>query len=72
MRKWSTFNDFTEHGPAVFIKVETGTEAISVPVLFHTLLAKQTYAQRVVGIIKYLNWRADQLETIRKNLEHCS
>jgi hypothetical protein len=72
MRKWSTYNDFTDRGPAVFICVETGKEKIAVPVLFHTMIAKQTYAERVVGIIKYLNWRADQLERIRNNLEHCS
>lgn len=72
MRKWSTYNDFTDRGPAVFIRVETGKESVSVPVLFQHLIAKQTYRERVIGIIEYLNWRADQLERIRNNLEQCS
>jgi hypothetical protein len=71
MRRWSTYTDYTDRGPAVFIRVETGTEKIAVPVLFHTLLAKQTYAERVAGIIEYLTWRANQIERIRENMEQC-
>lgn len=70
MRKWSTFTGHTEHGPAVFIQLETVDERLAVPVLFHHLTAKQTYAERVRGIIDYLGWRADQIHKIRNELGH--
>lgn len=68
MRKWSTSTDHTDHGPAVFIKLETEHEVLSTPVLF-TRMYKQTYRQRVLGIIEYLDWRASELERIRKERE---
>lgn len=68
MRKWSTFNDFTENGPATFIKLEIEGATISVPVLF-TAFAKQTYRERIIGVISYLEYRACDLERIRANLQ---
>lgn len=68
MRKWSTYNDFTDVGPATFIKLEIEGATISVPVLF-TAFTKQTFRERIIGVISYLEYRACDLERIRAELE---